>query len=278
MKFLFISCLLIAVTYADHFEEHRGSCLGSGGVTPSPNKAISLFHFNNWRISLIIKSCTVNRCFEQCQYRCERTAGCHGTEFRLSQINQCTLMMAPITNVNTQTKEVKCSRIFRNSNTKITTKPYGGVFSPRTKTACACRGKVTQGYLAYGRCQESCVEHEPCKGVKYIESNRKCTLCDAFPVMKVISTSNEATCAYYFRPGNWKEKYYSHNPHVPWATLNWATLNTTHTNKTNLPDQGSSDTTHTNKTNLLDQGSSGASSVSLNVSTLLVVVFASLFL
>jgi len=256
--FLFISCLLIAGTYADHFDFHAGSCLGSGGVTPSPNKAISVFLSDHWTLENYLGMCTSgiekgNKCYNHCQNRCEATKGCYGIEFQNRATNQCTLMMAQIQNVapNSKNKKAVCSRIYRNSNTKITPTPYGGAFSHRTKAACACQGMLSTllvpsyKYPTYGKCQQDCVDRAFCKGVKYIETDRKCTLCSANPVMGVISKSNEVTCAYYFRhPYQWKG------------------LNTTHTNKTNLP----------------DQGSSGASSVSLNVSTLLVVVFASLFL
>jgi len=248
----FISCLLIAGTFADYFVDKVGSCVKvrDGGRN---NIVLDLEYMNDMSEEQKKKLCEERSCFKNCKERlCHSNSGCYGVEFLLSSNARCTLFMAPINIHVTRWPKagVKCSYIVRTVETKW--KAYSGEFVD-AKAYCKkdTSHKIVIRTLGYAQCQEKCVANDRCKGVEYRHSVRICILYYVLPVFG--SKNNDATCAIYKR-------------------LKYSALNTTHTNKppTNKPTIKSA--------NLLDQGASGASSVSLNVSTLLVVVFASLFL
>jgi len=249
MKLLFISCLLIVGTFAGPWWRDRvGTCVKKDDV---PYLVLSNQHFYS------VSS-------EQCKTFCAESELCHGVAFQLRShsTGTCTAFMGPIKDVTTwpfRSTGVTCSKIDRYG-------PYSGSFADgagrcRSNTPAAITYKEEKyvDNLGYTKCKQKCIAMAFCKGVEHY-SNR----CKLYGVQNVIvpgglfkNRSPNWGCATFKRHPNWKGK--------------WKALNTTHTNKpTNKPT--------INSANLLDQGASGASSVSLNVSTLLVVVFASLFL
>jgi len=248
MKLLFISCLLIAGTFAGPWwrDAVGRTCVKEDDVPYWVSSNIVWQVWEGYSVS------------EQCKKFCAEHELCHGVAFELTS-RTCTGFMGPLKVFTSPKPGVTCSKIDRYG-------PYSGAFADgygrcRSKPPASKEYQEDQyrGNLGYTKCKQKCIANAFCKGVEHYSDR-----CKLYYVQNVIETRAQSKnrfpnwgCATYFRRANWKEK--------------WKALNTTHTNKpTNKPT--------INSANLLDQGASGASSVSLNVSTLLVVVFASLFL
>jgi len=272
MKFLFISILLIAGTYATLWNDNlgRGACVGADGKvfdgfknTVNPNLYRDITFYNAFTY------------IETCKIQCERFKGCYGVQFERGL--QCRLVLAPIANRNYNGNFFgkRCLFIYTAPTASPTVK---GMFQDTHPVKC--RGECVQ-HRKFGvkskantfkKCRENCVANARCKGIQYYShsslnsKSSQCTVCYVTPVIlkaswtsEVVDPQSRYLCSLYTRHEN------------------WSALNTTHTNKpnnkpNNLPDQSP----QVKRKN--EQGVSGASSVSLNVSALLVVVFASLFL
>jgi len=283
MKFLFISILLIAGTYATLWNDNlgRGACVAADGkvfdgfinrVNPNLYRDVNTFDASNY--------------IETCKQQCEKDNGCYGVQFEPGR--QCRLVLAPIAgknqNGNFFFQFKRCLFIYTSSPTAPpTASPTAPTASPTVKGMfqdthpVKCRGLCVQ-HRKFGvkskantfkKCRENCVANARCKGIQYYSHSSskasQCTVCYVTPFIlkaswtsEVVDDQSRYLCSLYTRHEN------------------WSALNTTHTNKpnnkpNNLPDQSP-------QVKRNEQGVSGASSVSLNVSALLVVVFASLFL
>jgi len=282
MKFLFISILLIAGTYAILWNGNfgPGACVGADGkvfdgfkntVNPNLYRDVNTFYASNY--------------IENCKQQCEKYNGCYGVQFEFG--NQCRLVLAPIAGKNYNGNFFGKRCLFIYTTAAPTAAPTAPTASPTVKGMfhdthpVKCRGECVQHRKSgvrnskkwvntFTKCRENCVANARCKGIQYYSHSSskasQCTVCYVTPVIlkaswtsEVVDPESRYLCSLYTRHEN------------------WSALNTTHTNKpnnkpNNLPDQSP----QVKRKN--EQGVSGASSVSLNVSALLVVVFASLFL